>query len=78
MPRSKSRTSPRLGVVFLSLKGVKKPIGSQGRFRIVQGTGIERYRAAQNFHRERPLFLFVQSFEGFQELGRRKQGSPAI
>ena len=69
MPGSKSHTSPRLGVIFLSFKFAKELVGSQGCFPIVQRTGIERYRPAQELHCENPLFLFGQSFEGFQQLG---------
>ena len=64
-----SHTSPRFGAMFLSFKVAKELIGSQGRFPIVQRPGIERRRAAQELHGENPLFLFWQSFEGFQELG---------
>ena len=35
MPRSKSHTSPRLGLIFLSRKVAKKLVASQGRFLIV-------------------------------------------
>src|SRR5580700_2259847 len=69
MPRSKSHTSQRLGVVFLSFKLAQKLIGSQDRFAIVQRTGIKWRCPTQELHCENPLFLFGQSFEGFQELG---------
>jgi hypothetical protein len=35
MPRSKSHTSPRLGLIFLSYKVAKKLVASQGPFLIV-------------------------------------------
>jgi hypothetical protein len=69
MPRSKSQTSPRLGVIFIGFKAAKELIGSQGRFDVVQRTGIERCRPAQDLHREKPSFLVGQSFEGFQPSG---------
>jgi hypothetical protein len=64
-----SHASPRHGVIFIDFKVAQALIGSQGCFHVVQRTGIERYRPAQNLHRKKPPFRFGQSFEGFQQLG---------
>ena len=45
-------------------------IGSGGGFRLVQGTGIERHCASQEFHGKNSLLFFWQGFESLQELGR--------
>jgi len=55
--------------MFLSFKAAQELIGGQSGFLIVQRTGIEWNRPAQELRRENPLFLFRQSFEGFQKLG---------
>jgi hypothetical protein len=58
MPRSKNHTSPRRGVVFLSFQFAKELIGSQGRFSIIQRSGIKRRRPAQELRGENPRLLF--------------------
>ena len=52
--------------MLLSFKVAKEVIGSQGGFLIVQRAGVEGRRPAQKLHH---VFLFRESFEGFQKLG---------
>lgn len=72
-----SQTSPRAGVGIVMVKGLKE-IGRSGSYLLVlQRTGIERQRSAQNLVGKGALILGWQGFEGFDQ-GRDFSAHTAI
>ena len=75
IPKSKSQTSPRAGVIFLGFKKRKELVCRVGGFLVVQRTRIEWNDPLQELRCEGPLVLGSECFVSLEEIIRRRAHS---